>query len=259
MKTSTFIKTLLAAAGIGAAGYLLYSYAKKGIIESQCAILSAKADNLLSRLNFIDDTLKYNGHLILASENLIDITTPDIDSKFFDVINELDTDTISLFIFPTGFARNKQRYIDLIGKIRTANKKLYIGYSVEDGLLYPDFQSYKDTEMVFTTLFVSTYIPDFYVIVDEFTTMERRAGIKATEDEWKQFVVDMCDLVKSINSQTRTVVTGHSKELNFLRNIYSKNSTRLLFPHLHHSCESCGWDSQGNKVHADICLNALSQ
>lgn len=169
--------------------------------------------------------MKFNGHLLFASEEVIDTTgkTADaesIDSKFLDMFDEMDVDTISLFIYPDMFAKYDQRYDDIITRIRLSGKQLYVSYMVGGGsafIKFSNFKEYKDTEINFTKKFVEKYHPDYYVVVDEITTMERRTGLNVSDEEWGKLVLETADLVKGISPKTKTVATGHSQELGFLK------------------------------------------
>ncbi|MBU3958221.1 MAG: hypothetical protein KKB25_04050, partial [Nanoarchaeota archaeon] len=171
--------------------------------------------------------LKFNGHLIFSSENMVDISDSKTDSIFFDIINDLNTDTISLFIYPDMFEKHKQRYEDLISKVRAANKELYAAYMVGEESNY-NFEQHKKTELEFTKMFIEKYRPEYYVVVDEYTTLNKRAKMNASENEWKGLVVETANLVKNISPETKTVATGHSQELNFLRNMADIASIDLI-------------------------------
>lgn len=169
--------------------------------------------------------MKFNGHLIFASEQVIDTTgkspyAASMDQGFLEMFKELDTDTISLFIYPDMYAKYSERYDNMINSIRVSKKQLYISYMVGGGngfIKFKDFEEYRNTELDFTRDFISKYHPDYYVIVDEITTMERRTGLNAPDEEWGKLVLEVNDLVKDISPQTKTVATGHSQELTFLK------------------------------------------
>lgn len=164
--------------------------------------------------------MKFNGHLLFASEEMIDITNSEVDAQFLELMKELDTDTISLFIYPDMFEKNKARYENMINKIRAAKKKLYIAYMVGGGskfVKFSNFEEYRKTELDFTKMFIENYHPDYYVVIDEPTTMERRTGLNVSDEGWGVLVLETVNLIKSIDPERTTVATGHSQELGFLK------------------------------------------
>ncbi len=169
--------------------------------------------------------MKFNGHLLFASEEMIDVTgkTADaksIDEKFLDIFKELDTDTVSLFIYPDMFEKYSLRYDAMINSVRSSKKQLYVAYMVGGGggfIKFKNFDEYKKTELGFTGMFAEKYHPDYYVVVDEITTMERRTGLNVSDEEWGKLVLETVNLVKSISPETKTIATGHSQELGFLK------------------------------------------
>lgn len=171
--------------------------------------------------------MKFNGHLLFASEETIDVTgksadAKSIDAKFLEMFNELNTDTVSLFIYPDMFNKYRQRYDDMINRIRSSGKQLYVSYMVGGGYNFTKFSSfkeYKDTELNFTKMFIEKYHPDYYVAVDEITTMEKRTGLNVSDEEWGGLVQETVSLVKNISTETKTVATGHSQELGFLKTL----------------------------------------
>lgn len=169
--------------------------------------------------------IKFNGHLLFASEQVIDTTgkvadAELIDSKFLDMFDEIGVDTISIFIYPDMYDKYQQRYDDMITRIQLSGKQLYVAYMVGGGsgfVKFSSFKEYKDTEINFTKMFIEKYHPDYYVVVDEITTMERRTGLNVSDEEWGGLVQETVNLVKNISPGTKTVATGHSQELGFLK------------------------------------------
>lgn len=169
--------------------------------------------------------IKFNGHLIFQSENLIDIFPEIYDNNFIDMIMELNTDSISLHIQPQLYIQYKTRYDNIITKIKTTGKELYIAYQMPT-LTSITLNEYIQTETTFINNFITLHKPTYFVVVDEYTTMVERTKLVATDSEWKNMVMQFCTLVKSISPTTKTGVNVHSRELTFantLTDIYNLN------------------------------------
>jgi len=221
----TITKKILWGAGIIAAGAGLMIY-----LRSQVSLCSKYYKDNVLRDQFLKQkqiewkpvlpgSMKFNGHLVFSSEQVIDRTPPNAEALFYDMISELGTDTISLFICSDMLIKYLDRYTGLILRIKGDGKELYVAYQTGCGSLYLDFNDYKSKELEFVDTFIRLYNPDYFVVLDEYMTMQQRTGISATPEEWKQLVIDGVNLIKSINPIIKTVVTGHKLELEFLKSL----------------------------------------
>jgi len=169
------------------------------------------------------NTLKFNGHLIFFSENSINSFPQEYDDLFIDMILELNSNSVSLHIQPTLYKTYNDRYDNIISKIKASGKELYIAYVMPTSASIT-LEQYVFMENEFISSFISTYKPEYFVVVDEYLTMMERTGLVATVDEWKNMVINFVNLTKSINPDTKTIVTGHQGELDFLNSLYNVNN-----------------------------------
>jgi len=220
-------KVIMWGAGTVAAGAGLIYLLSRGTRGSLCSKAyngNVQRDIFLKQKQIewkpvLPSSMKFNGHLVLSSENTIDRIPLDAENLFYEMIVELDTDTISLHICNDMLIKYLDRYTNLISKIKADGKELYVAYVTGCGTLYLDFNDYKAKELDFIDTFIRLYNPDYFVIIDEYMTMEQRTGVSATPEEWKQLVIDGVSLIKSINPAVKTVVTGHKLELDFLKSL----------------------------------------
>ncbi len=162
--------------------------------------------------------MKFGGYMIFSSENVVAKTDASFDGVFLDLfLNELDVDVVIVAIYPYQFREFKARYERIFERVRRAGKKLYVSYMI--GSAPRTFDRYRAEQREFVGDFVRNYRPDYFVIVDEYTTISKRGGFEATQAQWRALVEEMAAAVKAANRQTRTVATGHALELDFLERL----------------------------------------
>ncbi|VVB84495.1 Uncharacterised protein [uncultured archaeon] len=152
---------------------------------------------------------------VFASDDQFAKTNAEIDMKFLDVLEQTDSGIIVLYIRPNSYFSQKQRYDALINRIRTDGKKLFIGARFDDVKM--SFSDYDKQLTDYTNNIIAVIKPDYYGIVIEPTTMEKRHGFNASDENWIQLVKKTAELSKKVSPDTKTAVGGHKLELNFLQ------------------------------------------
>lgn len=167
--------------------------------------------------------MEFGGHMIFASEQVIEETkdVPWVDAKFLDLfIEDLSADTISLFLYPYNYTKYQERYQKIFDRVRASKKKLYVAYMI--GAVPRTFEEYRTEQKTFTDSFIGAVKPEYYVIVDEYTTIAKRGGFENTEEleaKWKTLVEELAASVKAASPSTKTIATGHALELDFLKGL----------------------------------------
>ncbi len=153
--------------------------------------------------------MMFNGHHILASENMAVIVPDDIKILIMDMLVELGVDTISINIYPNVYNSIPSSYDQIISRIREHGRKLVIVYMVGENTFNhtPTFEEYLALEINHTRMLVSKYKPEFYGIVVEITTMQKRIGRSFTAEQWTKLITQVHKTVKEACNATRTFVS----------------------------------------------------
>mgnify|MGYP000103038927 CR=1 FL=1 len=153
--------------------------------------------------------MSFNGHHILASENIAPIVPDDIKILFVDILAELGVDTISMNIYPNVYDNIVSSYDQVVSRIREHSRKLVIVYMVGENTFdhIPTFEEYLSLEINYTRKLVSKYKPEFYGILVEITTMQKRIGCTFTTDQWVKLITQVHEVVKETCNTTKTFVS----------------------------------------------------
>ena len=158
--------------------------------------------------------MEFGAYHLFASDEMFEKSNAEIDMKVLDILEETGADTIVLYIRPETYFSQKDRYDALIDKIRTDGKKLFIGARFDDEKM--TFEQYRDALTNYTRDIIAAIRPDYYGIVIEPATMEKKHGFDAKSNEWIGLARDISILSKQSSPKTKTVVAGHKEEFTFL-------------------------------------------
>lgn len=201
-------------------------YYQAGDISVPSDVPSEYRDLYIEKIKWLDEKLvewkpaEYNEmnfgvYHVYASDNIFVKTNSDIDNKMLDAILEVDPDTVLLYIRPGSYFSQKERYGELINKIRNSGKKLFIGARFDD--IKMSFSDYDKALNDYTKNIIAVVKPDYYGIIIEPETMERKYNFEASDKDWKDLVGRISELSKQLSPNIKTAVAGHKEELNFLR------------------------------------------
>lgn len=152
---------------------------------------------------------------VYASDNIFVRSNADFDIKMLDSIEEVNPDTVLLYIRPGAYYSQKERYDLFIDRIRKDGKKLFIGARFDD--IKMNFGSYSEALNDYTKNIIAAIKPDYFGIVIEPKTMESMYNFEASDEDWKGLVERISELSKQLSPNTKTAAAGHKEELNFLR------------------------------------------
>ena len=154
-------------------------------------------------------SMMFNGHHILASENLVLITPKNTTILFLEMLLELGVDTVSFNIYPQNFETKKDIYDCLINKTREKGGKTIIVCMVDSNTFSksPTFEEYLSKEIEYTKILVERYKPGYYGILVEPSTMQKRIGANFTINQWLELINTTHKLIKSINPETKTFIS----------------------------------------------------
>ncbi|MCG2811454.1 MAG: hypothetical protein L6428_08345, partial [Candidatus Aminicenantes bacterium] len=184
--------------------------------KAQCEQANAWLDQKLAEWKPAEyKPMDFDVYHVYASDNIFVKTNSDIDNKMLDAILEVSPDTVLLYIRPGSYFSQKERYNALINKIRNSGKKLFIGARFDD--IEMSFNSYDKALSDYTKNIIALIKPDYYGIVIEPETMERKYNFEASDEDWKGLVGRIAELSKQLSPNTKTAVAGHKEELSFLR------------------------------------------
>ncbi len=155
------------------------------------------------------NNISFCAHHLLISEQMVNFTPPGSDLLFLEMLQETGIDCVRLSIFPYNYEKYSLRYDFLIGKIKEKKLKLMVAYMVGN-LPQGDvlsFEEYKKKELDFTLEFVKKHNPDYYAVVTEPITMEKRIKLprRLSDEEWVRLVRETVNLVKKIDPRIKTI------------------------------------------------------
>lgn len=159
--------------------------------------------------------LQFAAYHVFASDNVFVRSNEKTDLEFLDVLEQTNSDIIVLYIRPDSYFSQKERYDTIINKIRKSGKKLFIGARFDE--LKIDIREYENELNDYTKNIIAEINPDYFGIVIEPMTMERRHNFEASDEEWVELVRNVSELSKKLNPNIKTAVAGHKLELEFLR------------------------------------------
>lgn len=159
--------------------------------------------------------VSFCAHHLLASEQMINFTDGSFDIPFLEMLEETGIDCVRVSIYPYNYEKYPQRYDALIAKIKEKKLKLMAAYMVGDlpqGTV-GSFKEYKKKELDFTEMFIKKHNPDYYAVVTEPITMEKRIklGSRLSDEEWIGLVKEAVDLVKEINPKVKTIAAVNTE------------------------------------------------
>lgn len=152
---------------------------------------------------------------VFSSDDMFVKSNADVDIKFLDTLEQTNSSIIILYIRPKNYFSQKGRYDAIINKIRADGKKLFIGARFDNVPM--DFAGYDRELTQYTKDIISVIKPDYYGIVIEPTTMEKKHGFTASDEQWIESVKKISELSKQLSPSTKTAVGGHKQELRFLQ------------------------------------------
>jgi hypothetical protein len=152
---------------------------------------------------------------VFASDDMFVKSNQELDSKFLNVLEQTNANIIVLYIRPNNYFSQKERYDTLIKKIRVDGKKLFIGARFDNTPMY--LKKYEQELTDYTKNIIASIKPDYYGIVIEPSTMEKKHSFNASDEEWAESVKKISELSKQLSPNTKTVVAGHKQELKFLQ------------------------------------------
>ncbi len=152
---------------------------------------------------------------LFASDDQFTKRDTAFDMRFLEVLEQTDSSIIVLYIRPNSYFSQKERYDAIIDNIRKDGKKLFIGARFDD--VQMSFNEYDKQLTDYTKNIISVIKPDYYGLVIEPSTMERKHGFNASDEEWIQSIKKNSELSKQLSPNTKTAVGGHKMELNFLQ------------------------------------------
>jgi len=202
--------------------------------------------------------ISFCAHHLLASEQMINFTDGSFDLPFLEMLEETGIDCVRLSIFPYNYEKYPQRYDDLIAKIKEKKLKLMVAYMVGNlpqGTV-GSFKEYKKKELDFTAMFIKKYNPDYYAVVTEPITMEKRIklGFRLSDEEWIDLVKDAADLVKEINPGVKTIaaVNTEAEQFDLAKKLAAVKNLDIIGFQLYGSAgmykEYKGWAGTGDVV-----------
>ncbi|MCK4533237.1 fibronectin type III domain-containing protein [bacterium] len=159
--------------------------------------------------------MNFAAYHVFASDDMFEKSNAEIDIKMLDVLVETESDIIVMYIRPQVYSSQKVRYDDLINKIRSEGKKLFIGARFNDVPM--TFEEYSIQLSSYTQNIIASIKPDYYGIVIEPQTMQAKHSFNVSVSSWVALVGQISDLSKQMNPDTKTSVGGHKEELEFLQ------------------------------------------
>lgn len=207
--------------------------------------------------------LKYNAlsfcaHHLPASEQMVNQVDASFDLPFLEMLKETGIDCVRISIFPYNYDKHSQRYDSLIAKIKENNLKLMIAYMVgnlPEGTVV-SFEQYKKKELDFTEMFIKKHNPDYYAVVTEPITMEKRIklGQRLQDAQWIRLVEETTNLIKNINPGIKTMaaVNTESGQLDLAKKFASIENLDIVGFQLYGPAgmykEYNGWIGKGEVV-----------
>lgn len=159
--------------------------------------------------------MDFGAYDVFSSDDMFIRSNAEVDIKFLDALEQTNSSIIILYIRPKNYFSQKARYDAIINKIRADGKKLFIGARFDNAPM--NFEGYDRELTEYTKNIISVIKPDYYGIVIEPTTMEKKHGFTASDEEWIESVKKISELSKQLSPNTKTAVGGHKQELKFLQ------------------------------------------
>ncbi len=153
--------------------------------------------------------MMFNGHHIMASDQMIRFTDEEIDDLFLDMLLELGVDSVSLYISNVTYKMYMDRYERLIEKIRENEKKLVLLPYILPGKNQP-LDDYFNKRLNVTLHHVKKYKPDYVIILNEPSII---GDIEMPPMVLKNYAENISREIKKLGIPTRIIVTVHSYEL----------------------------------------------
>ncbi len=183
--------------------------------KSQCEQLNAWLDQKIVEWKPAEyKSMGFGAYHLFASDDQFAKTNAKTDTKFLGMLEDTGAGTVILYIRPKEYFSQKSRYDSIINKIKADGKKLFIGARFDDGSM--DFAAYDKALTDYTRNIIAAIKPDYFGIVMEPATMEKRYAFDATDEQWADLSDRTAILSKQLSPATKTVVDGHKEELKFL-------------------------------------------
>jgi hypothetical protein len=161
------------------------------------------------------ESMSFCAHYLLVSEQMIGVTDARFDLPFLSMLKETGIDCVRLSIFPSNYEKYSLRYDTVIAKIRENNLKLMVAFMVGDSKkgAVSSFEQYKKIELDFTEKFIKRYNPEYYALVTEPITMEKRLklGARLPDSQWVALVEETAAMVKTINPSIKTIAAVNTE------------------------------------------------
>ena len=181
--------------------------------------------------------LLFGGHLNSASEGNVQLYLKNevyLDStlKMLKVLEEAGVDTIQFYFYPELWEKPEvQNYYDMvINKIRSDQKYLYLGYQGggKDKHIYKSYAEYKETALKTIEETAGKYKPDYYSVVVEPRTMEKRGHIEISDTEWLEYTKEAAEAVRKVSPNTKVVATVTPLELGLMEEFSKMDNIDIL-------------------------------
>ena len=143
---------------------------------------------------------------------MVSRTPEEIDLLFLEMLKETGLDCVRVTIYPFFYEKYQNRYDTLVDNIRRENLKLLLTYSVYERKV-ESFDVYKEREVNLTKILIGKYKPDYYLLLNEPMTMEKRTGLNISDEQWINLVEEISQLTKKINPSTKTITTVEKSQL----------------------------------------------
>lgn len=208
MKSNTIIIV-----GAGALAYLFIKYKKSTTVNDE--FMKWLDQKIIEWKPSGSSKINFGTYHVFASDNVFIESNTEADIKFLEMLEETNSNLISLYIRPNEFSSQNIRYMNLINKIKNDGKKLLIGLRFNDGQM--TLQQCGSLTQLYIENVIDVIKPDYFGIVIEPTTMETLHGFDATDTQWVDHIKKYSDISKQLNPNIKTLVAGHKKELNFLQ------------------------------------------
>lgn len=202
--------------------------------------------------------ISFCAHHLAASEQMVNWSDGSFDLPFLEMLEGTGIDCVRLSIFPYNYEKYAQRYENLITKIREHNLKLMVAYMVGDlphGAVV-SFEEYKKKELDFTEMFIKKYAPDYYAVVTEPITMEKRIklGKRLSDFQWVELVEEIANLVRKFNPGIKTMAAVNTEpgQLDLAKKFSGVNNLDIVAFQLYGPAgmykEYKGWVGKGEVV-----------
>ncbi len=153
-----------------------------------------------------NEEVKLNLHHILASENMVRLTSLKLSQKFLDELLLLKPYSVSFNIYLENYRKKERYYSHLFNLLKESKAKLVVVYMVGKGRIRSK-REYLERELEFVDEVVCRHKPDYFGILVEPTTMQKRCGLSLSLNEWIEIINAVNERVKRCSPETKTFIS----------------------------------------------------